>query len=127
MTIEDLEEAVAKLPPEQFAKFCAWFEEFAVVRFDQKIERDAMTGKLDRPADQAGLSFSSRPALRGEERIHPRRAPDRVEPGLRIFSPPARVLSLTPPSLASSVAARARTRARSPSPASRRGGAPGRR
>jgi hypothetical protein len=53
MAIEDVEKAVAKLPPDQFAKFRAWFEEFEAARFDQKIERDANTGRLDRMADQA--------------------------------------------------------------------------
>ena len=53
MTIEDIERAVAKLPPDQLAKFRAWFEQFDAARFDQKIERDAKAGKLDRLADQA--------------------------------------------------------------------------
>jgi hypothetical protein len=53
MTIEDLEKAVAKLPPNDLARFRAWFEEFDAARFDQKIERDAKAGKLDRLADQA--------------------------------------------------------------------------
>ena len=53
MTIEDLEKAVAKLPPSDLARFRAWFEEFDAARFDQKIERDAKSGKLDRLADQA--------------------------------------------------------------------------
>ena len=53
MTIEELEKAVAKLPPDQFAQFRAWFDEFDAARFDQKIERDAKTGKLDALADQA--------------------------------------------------------------------------
>jgi hypothetical protein len=53
MTIEDLEKAVAKLPPDQLAEFRAWFDEFDAARFDQKIEHDAKTGKLDGLADQA--------------------------------------------------------------------------
>jgi hypothetical protein len=53
MTIEDLENAVAKLPPDDLARFRAWFEEFDAARFDQKIERDAKSGKLDRLANQA--------------------------------------------------------------------------
>jgi hypothetical protein len=52
-TIEEIEKAVAKLPPEQLARFRVWFEEFGAARFDQKIERDVKTGKLDRMADQA--------------------------------------------------------------------------
>jgi hypothetical protein len=53
MTIEDLEKAVAQLPPDQFAQFRDWFEEFDAAQFDQKIERDAKAGKLDKLADQA--------------------------------------------------------------------------
>jgi hypothetical protein len=53
MTIEDIERAVPKLPPDQLAQFRAWFEAFDAARFDEKIERDAKAGKLDRLADQA--------------------------------------------------------------------------
>jgi hypothetical protein len=53
MTIEDLEQAVAKLPPDDLARFRAWFETFDAARFDQKIERDARAGKLDRLAEAA--------------------------------------------------------------------------
>ena len=57
MTIEDLENAVAKLAPDQFAKFRDWFDAFDVARFDSKIERDAKAGKLDRLAEQALVDF----------------------------------------------------------------------
>ena len=53
MTIEDLEKAVSKLPPDQLAKFRDWFEAFEAARFDEKIERDAKAGKLDRLAEAA--------------------------------------------------------------------------
>jgi hypothetical protein len=53
MTIEDIVKAVAKLPPDQLAEFRVWFEEFDAARFDQKIERDAKSGKLDGMADRA--------------------------------------------------------------------------
>jgi hypothetical protein len=53
MTIEDIEKAVSKLPPDQLAEFRAWFEAFDAAHFDEKIERDAKSGKLDRLADQA--------------------------------------------------------------------------
>ena len=53
MTIEDIEKAVAKLPPDQLAEFRAWFEEFDAARFDQKIERDAQAGQA-RPAGGSG-------------------------------------------------------------------------
>jgi hypothetical protein len=57
MIIEDIEKAVAKLPPDQLAEFRVWFEEFDATRFDQKIERDVQAGTLDRLADQAVNDF----------------------------------------------------------------------
>ena len=57
MTIENLEKAVATLPPDLLAKFRDWFETFDAARFDEKIERDARGGKLDRLADQALADF----------------------------------------------------------------------
>jgi hypothetical protein len=53
MTVEDLEKAVATLAEDQLAKFRAWFEAFDAARFDQKIEQDALSGKLDRLAEEA--------------------------------------------------------------------------
>jgi hypothetical protein len=53
MSIEELEKAVAKLSPEDLARFRAWFEEFEAAKFDRKIERDAWAGRLDRLAEQA--------------------------------------------------------------------------
>ncbi len=53
MTVEDIEKAIAKLKPRELDRLRAWFEEFQAARFDEKIERDARAGKLDRLADQA--------------------------------------------------------------------------
>ena len=53
MTVEDLEKAVATLPEDQLAKVRAWFEAIDAARFDQKIERNALSGKLDRLAEEA--------------------------------------------------------------------------
>ena len=57
MTIEDIEKAISKLPPDQLARFRAWFEEFDAARFDAKIARDAKAGKLDRLAREAKEDF----------------------------------------------------------------------
>ena len=57
MTLSDLEKAVATLPPDQLAKFRDWFEAFDAARFDEKVERDAKSGKLDRVAEQALADF----------------------------------------------------------------------
>jgi hypothetical protein len=52
-TLEDIEKAVAELPPDELVRFRAWFEEFEAARFDQRIERDAKAGRLDQLAGQA--------------------------------------------------------------------------
>ncbi len=57
MTVEDIEKAIEKLGAREFDRLRAWFEEFQAVRFDQKIERDAQSGKLDRLADAAVDDF----------------------------------------------------------------------
>ena len=53
MTIEDLEKAVAQLPPDDLARFRAWFEQFDAARFDEKIARDAASGRLDGLGEEA--------------------------------------------------------------------------
>ena len=57
MSIDEIENAVSQLPPDQLAKFRAWFDAFDAARFDQKIERDAKAGKRDRLAEQALADF----------------------------------------------------------------------
>jgi hypothetical protein len=53
MSVEELEEAVASLPPEQLASFREWFEAFAADEWDRQIEEDANNGKLDKLAREA--------------------------------------------------------------------------
>ena len=57
MTVEDLENAIAKLDARELDRFRAWFEQFDASRFDAKIERDAKSGKLDRLSDDAVADF----------------------------------------------------------------------
>lgn len=52
-TAEDIEKAVQQLPPEELARFRAWFEAFDAREFDAAIERDAQAGRLDALADEA--------------------------------------------------------------------------
>nr|WP_249141851.1 hypothetical protein [Bradyrhizobium diazoefficiens] len=53
MTTEDIEKAVELLTPRELARFRAWFEQFDAQRFDQAIERDAQSGRLDAFAEEA--------------------------------------------------------------------------
>lgn len=56
-TLEDIERAIADLPLDQLKQFRTWFEQFEAAHFDQKIERDAKAGRLDRLAEQALADF----------------------------------------------------------------------
>jgi hypothetical protein len=53
MSVDELENAVAALPPDKLAKFRAWFEEFAADAWDRQIEADINAGKWDKIADEA--------------------------------------------------------------------------
>jgi hypothetical protein len=57
MSVEELEKAVAELPPELLAKFRAWFEGFEAARFDAQIEADAKSGKLDKLIEKSEADF----------------------------------------------------------------------
>lgn len=57
MSVEELEKAVAELPPELLAKFRTWFEEFEAARFDAQIEADAKNGKLDKLIEKSEEDF----------------------------------------------------------------------
>ena len=49
-TVEDIEQALTELPPDQLAEFRAWFETFDAARFDEK---DNMNG-TQKQADWTG-------------------------------------------------------------------------
>ena len=57
MSVEEIEMAVSKLASKPLAKFRAWFEAFDAARFDEKIERDVKSGKLNKLAEQAQARF----------------------------------------------------------------------
>jgi len=52
-TAEGIEKAIAKLQPTELAAFRTWFEAFDGAHFDETIERDAASGKLDQLAEKA--------------------------------------------------------------------------
>lgn len=66
ITVEDIVEAVEKLPPDKLAKFRVWFEEFEAKRFDRKIEQDARSKKLNHLAEQALRQHRNYRATPGE-------------------------------------------------------------
>jgi hypothetical protein len=54
---EDVKQAVEQLPPEEFEKFRAWFENLEEQLFDERIERDEKAGKLDKLAERARENY----------------------------------------------------------------------
>ena len=46
--LEDIEKAIAELPPDDLAKLRHWLDQLDARLFDEKIERDAKSGKLDK-------------------------------------------------------------------------------
>lgn len=53
MSLQKLENTVAKLPPDELAKFREWFLDFDSAQFDKRIETDVRDGRLDSLADSA--------------------------------------------------------------------------
>ena len=51
--VEELEKEVQQLSPDQLRQFRAWYEEFDSDIWDEQIEEDARSGKLDDIASQA--------------------------------------------------------------------------
>ena len=51
--LEDVEKAVASLAEPDQARFRAWYAEFEARLFDDRLERDAKAGKLDKLAERA--------------------------------------------------------------------------
>jgi hypothetical protein len=57
--LEELEKRIRNLPPEELAKFRAWFVEFDHVMWDRQIESDAKSGKLDRLLNEALADYKA--------------------------------------------------------------------
>jgi hypothetical protein len=52
-TVDVIERAVSKLPPEELAPFRAWFERFEAAQLDERIVRDVSAGRRDAMAEDA--------------------------------------------------------------------------
>jgi len=52
-SLENLEKEVAQLPQAQLRKFRAWYEKFDSDNWDEQIEADVDSGKLDQLAETA--------------------------------------------------------------------------
>ena len=57
--LEHIQSSIEKLPPEELAKLRDWFAELDSRLFDEKLERDAKSGKLDRLAAAARANLAT--------------------------------------------------------------------
>jgi hypothetical protein len=62
--LEQIQSSIEKLSADEIAKLRAWLDELDARLFDEKIERDAKAGKLNKLAEEARLNLK---AGRGEE------------------------------------------------------------
>jgi hypothetical protein len=60
MKVEDIAEAIAKLPPDQLARFRRWFVAFEAGRTDHAEELDSTGTKLGRLAGRAFAELKKR-------------------------------------------------------------------
>lgn len=53
MSIDEIEKAITKLPPEERTRLLAWLAELDAAEWDRQIEADITAGKFDTLADEA--------------------------------------------------------------------------
>jgi hypothetical protein len=57
--VKSIERAIEALPPQQLAELRRWFADFDSVNWDQQIESDAASSKLDSLAAEALADFNA--------------------------------------------------------------------
>lgn len=57
MNTQELKTTISKLAPDQLLKFSEWFEEFMADQWDNKIEADITTGRLNILGEHADSEF----------------------------------------------------------------------
>ena len=57
--LETIQSDIEKLSPGEVARLCAWLDELDERLFDEAIERDAKSGKLDKLAARARSNLAA--------------------------------------------------------------------
>lgn len=58
-TLEQIEAAILKLPPNEFQKLLEWFFDLDYQRWDEQLEKDITDGKLESLAQEAIADFEA--------------------------------------------------------------------
>ena len=56
-TVQEIENAIRRLTPEDLAAFRAWFAEFDAAAWDRQFEEDVAAGRLNQLAEEALQEF----------------------------------------------------------------------
>ena len=48
MTIQEIEQAITELDPDELARLREWFDEYYAKIWDEQIEQDTASGRLDK-------------------------------------------------------------------------------
>lgn len=58
-TVEEIEKAIISLSKEDLSRFRRWYDEFEARQWDQSLEADVKSGKLDQLAEKAIRDFKT--------------------------------------------------------------------
>lgn len=58
-TLEQIEQAILQLSPDEFRRLSDWILELDQRRWDEQIERDSANGKLDALAEKAVADYKA--------------------------------------------------------------------
>jgi hypothetical protein len=59
MSINEIEQAITELSPEELARFREWFDEYYADVWDKQIEADAKSGRLDKLIAEADEEYDA--------------------------------------------------------------------
>jgi hypothetical protein len=59
MSIQELEDAIRGLSPEEFARLALWLDEYRAEQWDRQIEADIRAGRLDESGRRADADFEA--------------------------------------------------------------------
>lgn len=59
MTVDQIEDAVTRLPPDGLERFAKWFESYLSDQWDAQIDADISSGKFDAAAKRADEDFEA--------------------------------------------------------------------
>jgi hypothetical protein len=59
MSVEELENAITQLSPQEMATLAKWFDQYRADQWDRQIEADIRAGRLDDAGQQADVDFDA--------------------------------------------------------------------